>query len=824
MARYRILLRCVGEAVVANGLKCLAGLVPFGDRLYEIACDAHKRYQNACQIQEAVAQVEAVAQASLDEVKAEAREVFAEIRAAASPEVSAQLAQPAVEKGLVGYLEHVPAAVRSSLRRPADPTGRSVPQGFSVKKPEDFLRLLPPRPPRFQAGDRAAVGNWQLEELLGVGGFGEVWKARHPHFRNLAPVALKFCLDESSVRYLRHEAGLIDQMMAHSRLPGVVELRNAFLEADPPCLEYEFINGGDLCGLLHQWQTMKPADRIKQATQLIQRLAGILAPLHRLNPAIVHRDLKPANILMVRKESGKYDVKIGDFGIGGVSARQALLGASRGVSRGDLLSQSLRGSHTPLYASPEQTRGSEPDPRDDVHALGVMWFQLLVGDLGRGTGVDLEEELRELEVSEDTIGLVKGCVTRANRRFDDAGVLVDRISSLTRAETPKSSPAVSPPPAVVPVPSQRDEGPVRTVDTPRSSPAVPSLPPVVLVPSRREERPVRTYDVVLDGFDVTRKISVIKAVREQLGVGLKQAKDLVDAVPRTIKHSLTREEAAQLQAQLETAGAKIVLRPVVPVPSRREEGPVQTRDRQAGETIAIDLGGRVSMTFAWIPPGTFLMGSPESEVERSNDEVQHRVTLTREYWLGIHPVTQAQWQAVMGANPSTFKGDDRCPAENVSWDDCQEFVKTLGQKTGKRFRLPTEAEWEYACRAGTTTPFFFGETFATDQANYDVYYTYGQGKKGVYRQKTTPVGSFPANAWGLYDMHGNVWEWCQDWYGPYSENDIKDPQGSDKGDARVLRGGSWYDFPARCRSAYRHRRGPGFRNGGWGCRVVLCLD
>ena len=173
------------------------------------------------------------------------------------------------------------------------------------------------------------------------------------------------------------------------------------------------------------------------------------------------------------------------------------------------------------------------------------------------------------------------------------------------------------------------------------------------------------------------------------------------------------------------------------------------------------------------------MGSPANEPERSDDETQHRVTLTKGFYLGVHQVTQAQWQAVMGNNPSHFKGDSNLPVENVSWDDCVAFCEALGKKDGKTYRLPTEAEWEYACRAGTTTPFHFGDTISVNQANYDGNYTYGNGKKGVYRQKTTPVGSFPANAWGLFDMHGNVWEWCADWYGPYPEEELKDPQGFD---------------------------------------------
>ena len=148
----------------------------------------------------------------------------------------------------------------------------------------------------------------------------------------------------------------------------------------------------------------------------------------------------------------------------------------------------------------------------------------------------------------------------------------------------------------------------------------------------------------------------------------------------------------------------------------------------------------------------------------------------------------------------------------------------LGKKDRKTYRLPTEAEWEYACRAGTTTPFHFGDTISVNQANDDGDYTYGNDKKGVCREKTTPVGSFPANAWGLFDMHGNVWEWCADWYGPYPEEELKDPRWFVGGDARVARGGSWNDRPRDCRSACRFWRAPGYRFSNLGCRVALCLD
>jgi formylglycine-generating enzyme required for sulfatase activity len=228
----------------------------------------------------------------------------------------------------------------------------------------------------------------------------------------------------------------------------------------------------------------------------------------------------------------------------------------------------------------------------------------------------------------------------------------------------------------------------------------------------------------------------------------------------------------------------------------------------------------IEMTFSFIPPGPFLMGSPPGEEGRYGNERLHRVALARGFWLGACPVTQAQWGAVLGGNPSGFKGD-ALPVESVSWDDCQQFCQRLGERTGKRFRLPTEAEWEYACRAGTTTPFHFGETLSTGQANYDGNYTYGKGQKGVYRERTTQPGSVPPNAWGLFDMHGNVFEWCSGRYGGCRSAGVGGPPAGG-GTRRVMRGGSWFDRPERCRSAYRYAVEPGRHDDGVGCRVVLC--
>ncbi|MBD2336670.1 SUMF1/EgtB/PvdO family nonheme iron enzyme [Calothrix sp. FACHB-156] len=219
-----------------------------------------------------------------------------------------------------------------------------------------------------------------------------------------------------------------------------------------------------------------------------------------------------------------------------------------------------------------------------------------------------------------------------------------------------------------------------------------------------------------------------------------------------------------------------------------------------------ELGNGVTLEMVQIPGGTFMMGSPPGEAQRENDEgPQHQVKVPG-FFMGKYEVTQAQYQAIMEKNPSNFKGETR-PVEQVSWDDAVEFCRKLSQKTGRKYRLPSEAEWEYACRAETTTPFYFGETITTDLVNYNGNYPYASAPKGEYRQQTTPVGKFPPNAFGLYDMHGNIWEWCLDTYHKnYNEAPTDGSawlSGNDN-DSRVLRGGSWYDGARRCRSANRN--------------------
>lgn len=232
----------------------------------------------------------------------------------------------------------------------------------------------------------------------------------------------------------------------------------------------------------------------------------------------------------------------------------------------------------------------------------------------------------------------------------------------------------------------------------------------------------------------------------------------------------------------------------------------------------------VIQNFVYIHPGEFMMGSPVSEVDRCYDEIQHRVILTQGFWLADTACTQALWEAVLGDNPSHFSGPYR-PVENVSWDDTQRFIEQLNKlMPGGTFRLPTEAEWEYACRAGTTTAFWFGDQITPEQVNYDGNFPYAGGPKGQCRNKTVPVKALPCNGWGLYQMHGNVLEWCQDWYAEYPAVTVVDPTGPVEGELRVLRGGSWVDLGGRERSAIRFFDNPDTRDDDFSFRLVYAVE
>jgi uncharacterized protein (TIGR02996 family) len=280
---------------------------------------------------------------------------------------------------------------------------------------------------------------------------------------------------------------------------------------------------------------------------------------------------------------------------------------------------------------------------------------------------------------------------------------------------------------------------------------------------------------------------------------------------------------------------------------------LQTADRFEREQrmrLLLDRGMRpvvpiltnsVGLSLALIPPGVFWMGSPVGEPGRHTDEhPRHQVEITRAFYLGIHPVTQEQYQRVTGKSPSHFSatGDGaplvcgidtaHFPVERVSRDDATAFCRLLSERpeeraAGRVYRLPTEAEWEYACRAGTTSAFHYGDVLTSDRANIDGNLPEGEARSGRSLGRTCPVGSYPPNAFGLHDMHGNVWEWCSDWFDEdyYSRSPARDPLGPPTGSQRVLRGGGWFYGAHICRSAYRYGYEPDARHHDFGLRVAM---
>ncbi len=739
-----------------------------------------------------------------DEAQSLAQLPVATVRQLVEQAVAEEAAdQPlAVRQAATAYFTQLPGTIRQASRRPADPTGRTIPQSLPLSKPDDLMPFLPARLPRFKPGDRpAGIGDWELQELLGVGGFGEVWKAHNKDLGDV--VALKFCCDARAAHSLRNELALLGRVQREGRgHGGIVQLRHSYLNAEVPCLEYEYVAGGDLAGLIHQWHRAPSANLVEQASRLLHGLAQIVAFAHRLSPSIVHRDLKPANILLQSTADGKVSLRVADFGIGGVAAKQAIAQTSSGTTRGQFLATALRGACTPLYASPQQRRGDEADPRDDVYSLGVIWLQLLCGDLTLEVTPDWRDDLAERKLPDDVMRLLSDCLaSKVEKRLPDAGALAERLGRLVGAPAPRVVQAI----------------PVATVaeDDPTDH--------VLGLLSRAQAAHRQARALAEQQHDYAGAAELLRLVPENLRdaalyAGLCERRDRVVRLDREMQSALKEVRLDDLRPVVEellelTPGREKLRRLLDSLPP-----------------VPREIVNAIGMKLVLIPKGKFLMGSPDSEAERqANEGPVHEVEITRPFYLGAFPVTQAQYQKVMGSNPSQFSGNPNNPVEQVSWDDAVAFCKKLSEMTEEQrkkrlYRLPTEAEWEYSCRGGAISkPFHFGASLSSTHANFDGRYPYGGAPVGPYLQRTTPVGSYAANAFGLYDMHGNVWEWCIDWFDDayYNQSPRQDPQGPHSGERRVLRGGSWSYNGRNCRAAYRDGGGPGNRFHDIGFRVLF---
>jgi len=563
------------------------------------------------------------------------------------------------------------------------------------------------------------AGRYELVRKLGQGAFGEVWLGRHTELG--VERAVKIPTDPDYVRQLRKE-GRIQCGLKHG---GIVETVDLDTESDPPYFVMEYVEGTSLRERLRRDKRLSRDEAIR----ILRHVLEAVAAAHQAG--VLHRDLKPENILI----SADGAVKVADFGLGVVQAqvtRSLLLS-------GSMLSASGRSvSGTYDYMSPQQRRGEEPAPHDDLYAVGIMACELLTGERPQ-PGIPLEELLKERGVDLGFCPLLQKALARPQRRYGSAAEMLEALEAQAK----------QPPP----LPVERTE--------PHPAPTPPPEPRVQV-----------SHAWPFDGAEAKRRQKVAATA-----LGL----------------------------------------------------PVEDH---------VDLGHGVKLTLVLIPAGEFDMGSPEGEDGREADETLHRVRITKPFYIGKYPVTQEQWQAVTGQNPSRFKGlanalarvwqavtgkkpsdSERLgkPVERVPWRDCQGFAEELNYRFGgSRFALPTEAQWEYACRAGSHSRFSFGRS-SSNLGNYAWYH-------GNSRGKTHPVGQKRPNAWGLHDVHGNVWEWCTDWYGKYSASDAEDPRGPASGGGRVLRGGSWYGVPKYVRAARRLSRGPANSDRYVGVRLVCGLQ
>jgi formylglycine-generating enzyme required for sulfatase activity len=631
---------------------------------------------------------------------------------------------------LTGYLELIPSITRQSLRRPGDPAGTSVPEHLPIDKPEDWLVYFPDRLARFHSADTLEVyDNWLAADLRGFGPFGETWRGWMPQSQDKATAALKFITaPEAAVDFARHE-DLFRRVLDLEPMSGLVQLRSVYLLADPPCLESVQVAGYDATGLICDWRWRVERTKPDQAALIVKRVARTVGKLHRMEPPLVHRGLKPSNILFHPTSEGRVTIWITDIGWGELSTAHSLANPEPVQAR----RQARRGAFGPLYASQQQKAGEPPDPRDDVYALGVIWYQLLCRDPAAPPplGTEWALEFREAGMSDGHARLLASCLEEdPDLRPPDGSVLAAQIDANF------------------------------------------TTPP--------------------------------------------------------------KDGSQSFRLKGSSGNMRPLSQPTPGTPIQGKDG----KSRQSSDS-SLDTGpitsftNSVGMEFGLIMPGKFAMGSPPEEKSRHEWEGPvHTVKLTRPYYFSIHPVTQSQYQLVTGRNPSyfvrTLGGSPDHPVEQVTWDDALAFCNRLTESPeeaaqGRVYRLPTEAEWEYACRAGTSSPYHFGESVSLQEVHYFGLSAATWNKVASTAGKTEKVGSHSPNAWGLYDMHGNVLEWCHDWWSDdyYANSPKEDPLGPTDGNQRVVRGGSFSQFAADCRSAARLGRAPASKLNTIGFRVVM---
>ena len=629
--------------------------------------------------------------------------------------------------------------------------------------------------------------------VLGEGGFGITYKVHHPFldqdFVIKTPNA-RLINDPDYPKYLNRfiKEGQRVAKICHDPHPHIVRVTDLFEEAGIHCLVMDYVPGESLWKYVQNQGALSEA----QAVRYIRQIGDALRVVHQAG--LVHRDVTPLNIMVRSPEKA---VLI-DFGI------------AKGLV--PTTSTTTNQAGNPAFAPYEQRVRGSRKVTVDVYTLAASLYYAVTGQRPMGSFSRKLDDAELIPPQQLSPGLsdatnqaiLSGMALEAKNRPQSMEAWLELLAL---PSAPKPSRTV---PRRTPLPTPQMPG--STVpETP-----LPPQPPIS-VPNQPNLTSSRKQPLIL-----TRRRLLQFAGWTGVGLGMT---GLIQVFGRNSSTSPIRKTPDPISTTKFSFD-------VVTVDA---QGTVVKKNTGDAGFFRESLGNDVTLDMVAIPEGTFEMGSPETEEGHEDDESPQHLVTVQPFFLGKYPITQAQWQAVanlpqinqeLDPDPSIFKGADH-PVEQVSWYDCVEFCERLSQYTGRDYRLPSEAEWEYACRAGTTTPFHFGETITTDLANYNGNYTYGAGAKGKYRKETTPVGSFQvANAFGLYDMHGNVWEWCLDqWHDSY-EGAPSDGQAwiinnnNNDNHSRLLRGGSWYFHPRFCRCANRGRNAPDYRNNDDGFRVV----
>jgi eukaryotic-like serine/threonine-protein kinase len=642
---------------------------------------------------------------------------------------------------------------------------------------------------------------YRIEKALAKGGFGETYLAIDRDYPGQRQVVVKHLKPAQSdpetlqiaKRLFELEAKVLAELGENSkRIP---RLDAHFEENGEFYLVQEFIAGQTLTKEL----AGRKLPEIETIEILQEALTG-LVEVHSKNK--IHRDLKPDNIIR-RATDGK--LVLIDFG--------AVKEVRRATNKGKNVPLSATiGIGTQGYTPGEQWRGN-PKPASDVYAVGAIGIQCLTGKEPGDLFDDDIGAFRWQYLCQVDRGLIlileKMVAEKLNDRYRDATEALRAIEQLLATQKAPSQPKTT----TVPT---SPSSPPKTPRPPIQQPAPQN--PTVKAPAKPNSNPggaSRRQMLKFLGFGGSGMMGVFLIAQ------LFNRQSLT--TENTAPDSSSSDKPQTAQKDTENNLHKISFTSV------RVDKSGTIIDRPKGSAMAFeeDLGGRVAMTMVKIPAGKFMIGSPVSEKERSaGQESPQYLVMIPEFYLSQTLVTQAQWQVLMENNPSKFKGNIKLPVDSVSWLDAMDFCQKLSQKTGRIYRLPSEAEWEYTCRAGTTTPFAFGETITPEIVNYDGNYTDGGASNGEKQKKTTIVGNFPANTFGLYDMHGNLYEWCLDEWSNNYNNPPTD--GSARGDInsrdndkhRLLRGGSWNNNARNCCSADRNNNTASYRDMFVGLRVL----